>query len=210
MSTVVHLPEPSDTLPRTSQSAWAGPASPTSALFAMAAAVGPALLLGSSVAWAAGDGSEELRGILQFWSFPFFALAAVGVAARLERSSPVGRAVITAMLAVGAAGGAAFANEINMVEHFGTERLLRQDTPSALVALGIPGVLFPIGLMATGALSVIHRTLPRWQAALLAIGGLLFPLSRIPEVAGLAVLADTLLLAAMAPIAVAAVSRRGR
>lgn len=176
--------------------------SPTATLFAMAAAAGPALLLGSSIAWLAGDEHAELRGILQFWAFPFLALASVGVASRLERASPVGRAVVTALLAVGACAGAAFANEINMAEHFGTERLMRQDTPSAVFALGIPGLMFPLGLMATGALSMVHRTLPRWQAALLVAGGALFPLSRVPEAAGLAIAADVVILGALLSTAV--------
>jgi hypothetical protein len=181
---------------------------PTVRLMRVAALVGPLLLAGGSVAWLAGDDAAELRGILTFWAFPFIALAAYGVASRLQQHSPVGRAVVTALVAIGTCAGAGFATEINMVDHFGVERLMDQDTPSAMLALGLPGLAFPLSLIALGALSFTYRTLPRAQALLLAAAGLLFPLSRIPQVAGLALVADVLLVAALAPVAFSA--RRGR
>lgn len=45
------------------------------------------------------------------------------------------------------------------------------------------------------------------EALLLAAGGVLFPMSRIPEVPALALVADLLILAALAPVAFSA--RRG-
>jgi hypothetical protein len=177
------------------------PTDPTARLFRVAAVVGPLFLLASSVAWLGGDDQAELRGILTFWAMPFLALAAYGVAGRLQGSSPVGRAVVTALVAIGSCAGAGFATEISMVEHFGVERLMEHDTPSAFLALGLPGPMFPLGLVLLGFLSFRHRTLPRAQALLLAAGGVLFPLSRIPQVAPLAVVTDVLLLAALAPVA---------
>jgi hypothetical protein len=188
-------------------SAIGDPSDPTARLMRVAAVVGPLLLAASSVAWLGGDDTEELRGILTFWALPFMALAVYGVAARLQGRSPAGRAVVTALVAIGACAGAGFAIEINMVEHFGVERLMEQDTPSAMLALGMPGLCFPLSLIALGLLSFSYRTLPRAQALLLAAGGVLFPLSRIPQVAGLALVADVLLIAALAPVAFSA--RRG-
>jgi hypothetical protein len=176
--------------------------SPTDRLMRSAAIVGPIALGAASVAWLAGDDHAELRGILTFWAIPFLALAAYGLAGRLEGRSPVGRAVVTALIAIGACAGAGFATEINMVEHFGVERLMEQDTPSAFLALGIPGPMFPLGFVILGLLSFRHRTMPRAQALLLVAGGLLFPASRIPELPGLAIVADLLLLVALAPVAV--------
>jgi hypothetical protein len=172
----------------------------------IAAIVGPLFLVASSVAWL-GDDREELRGILTFWTFPFMALAVYGVAGRLQGRSPIGRAVVTALVAIGACAGAGFATEVSMVEHFGVERLMEQDTPSAFLGLGIPGPMFPLGLVLLGLLSFRHRTLPRPQALLLTAGGVLFPLSRIPQTAPLALAADLLILAAFAPVAFA--GRRG-
>ena len=183
------------------------PSDPTARLMRVAAVVGPLLLAAASVAWLNGDDTAELRGILTFWAFPFMALAAYGVASRLQGRSPAGRAVVTALVTIGACAGAGFATEINMVDYFGIERLMEQDTPSAILALGMPGLCFPLSLVALGLLSFSYRTLPRAQALLLAAGGVLFPLSRIPEAAGLAVVADLLLLAAFAPVAFPA--RRG-
>lgn len=180
---------------------------PTARLMKVAAVVGPLFLVAGSVAWLGGDDRAELRGILTFWAFPFIALAAYGVASRLQGRSPVGRGVVTALVAIGTCGGGAFATEINMGEHFGVERLIDQDTPSALLALGLPGLCMPLSLVVLGLLSYRHQTLPRGQALLLAAGGVLFPMSRIPQVAPLAMVADMLVLAAFAPVAFS--TRRG-
>lgn len=180
---------------------------PTERLMGLAAGVGPVLLAGSSLAWLAGDDHAELRGVLMFWAVPALALTITGLAGRLDRAAPAGRAVITTMMAIGAVAGGAFAQEINMVDFFGTERLLRQDTPSAVIALGLPGLLFPISMITTGVLSAVHRTMPRAQALLLAVAACGFPLSRIPEQPGIAVVADLLLSVALVPVAVSAVRR---
>ena len=173
---------------------------PTARLMRIAAVVGPLFFVASSVAWL-GEDREELRGILTFWALPFMALAVYGVAGRLQERSPMGRALVTALVTIGACAGAGFATEVSMVEHFGVERLMDQDTPSAFLGLGIPGPMFPLGLVLLALLSFRHRTMPRGQALLLAAGGLLFPVSRIPQVAPLALAADLLILAAFAPVA---------
>ena len=176
-------------------------ADPTARLLRVAAVLGPLFFVASSLAWVAGADYEELRGILTFWAMPFTALAAYGVAGRLQGRSPVGRAAVTALVTIGACAGAGFATEINMVDHFGVERLMDQDTPSAFLALGIPGPMFAVGLALLGLLSFRQRTLPSAQALCLALGGVLFPLGRIPQLPELALATDLLFLAALAPVA---------
>lgn len=174
--------------------------SPTARLLTASAAIGPVLLLSSSIAWMAGDDLAELRGTLQFWAIPFLVLGLVGIASRLERPAPTARAAITCLLAIGGAAGASFANEILVVDQFDVERLMHQDTPSALLALGLPGLCMPFSIVLTGLLSRVHRTLPATRAALLVAGGVLFPMSRIPAIAELAVVADLVLVAAIVPV----------
>ena len=190
-----------NTYPTTTIAPTRAASDPTARLMSAAALLGPLFFVASSVAWVGGDRYEELRGILTFWAMPFTALAAYGVAGRLRGRSPVGRAVVTALLAIGSCAGAGFATEINMVDHFGVERLMDQDTPSAFLALGIPGPMFAVGLALLGLLSFRFRTLPRAQAVFLALGGVLFPLGRIPQFPELALVTDVLLLAALAPVA---------
>lgn len=187
----------------TAPATTAGTIDPTARLMRVAAIVGPLFFVASSLAWVAGADYEELRGILTFWAMPFTALAVYGVAGRLQGRSPVGRAFVTALVAIGSCAGAGFATEINMVDHFGVERLMDQDTPSAFLALGIPGPMFAVGLALLGFLSFRHRTLPRAQALCLALGGVLFPLGRIPQIPELALATDLLFLAALAPVAFA-------
>ena len=180
---------------------------PTKRLAAYAAGVGPALLLAASFAWLAGDDSAELRGILSFWAFPALLLAGLGLLARFEDEAPRARAILTATLGIAAVAGGAFATEVNMVEHYGIERFIDQETPSAMLALGMPGLLFPISMVAIGALSYRLGTMPRVEAALLAVGTAFFPLSRIPEIPELAIVADLVLVAALAPTAIRALRR---
>lgn len=180
---------------------------PTQRAMAYAAGVGPVLLLAASFAWLAGDDYAEWRGILGFWAFPALLLAGLGLLARLEDHAPRAKAALTATLAVAAVAGGAFATEVNMVEHFGIERLIDQQTPSAMLALGLPGLLFPISMVVIGVLSYRFATMPRIEAALLAVGTAAFPLSRIPEIPELAVVADLVLVAALAPTAIRALRR---
>ena len=44
------------------------------------------------------------------------------------------------------------------------------------------------------------KAAPAWAAALLVIGGALFPLSRIPDISGLALVGDVLLVVALGAI----------
>ena len=210
MTTITTRPEAATaTEIRATTAAPVATTSPTDRVMRAAAFVGPLVFCAASVAWLAGDAYEELRGILTFWAIPFMALAAYGLAGRLQGPSPVGRAVVTTLTAIGACAGAGFATEINMVEHFGVERLMDQDTPSAFLALGIPGLMFPLGLVSLGLLSFRHRTLSKPQALLLAAGAALFPVSRIPQLPALAVVADLVLLAALAPVAFSSSDRGG-
>jgi hypothetical protein len=211
MTATVHTANPTTNLtanptanPTTGLAVRSERTSPTERLAAIAAAVGPLVLVASSLAWLAGDEYAELRAILSFWAFPAIALGLIGIATRLERSAPRSRALVTALVTIGAVAGGAFAQEIAMVDFFGTERLIRQDTPSAMLSLGLPGLMFPAGVILTGLLAFRHRVLPRWQAALLAAGGALFPLSRMPELPALSVAADVLMVVALAPVAFAA------
>lgn len=180
---------------------------PTQRVLAYAAGVGPVLLLAASFAWQAGDGYAEWRGILGFWAFPALLLAGLGLLARFEDEAPRARAVLTATLGIAAVAGGAFATEVNMVEHFGIERLIDQQTPSAMLALGMPGLLFPVSMVAIGVLSYRLGTMPRIEAALLAVGTAVFPMSRIPEIPELAIVADLVLVAALAPTAIRALRR---
>jgi len=191
------------------RAAEAASTSPADRLMRVAGVVGPLVLLASSLVWIGGDDLAEARGILTFWALPFLALAAYGLAERLDGEAPRGRAVVTALVAIGACAGAGFATEVNMVDHFGIERLMEQDTPSAFLALGLPGLCLPLSLAVLGLLSLRHRTLPRAQALLLTAGGLLFPLGRIPQVAPLAVVTDLLIVGALAPLAWQARPRAG-
>lgn len=62
-----------------------------------------------------------------------------------------------------------------------------------LVAFYIPGLLFPLSLVALGITYLQLRTVNPWVAALLIIAGICFPLGRIPRIATLIHLDNALL-----------------
>jgi hypothetical protein len=56
-----------------------------------------------------------------------------------------------------------------------------------------PGPLFPLSLLVLSVILMRRRLLPAWPGVMLALGAVLFPLSRIARVEGVAHLADGLL-----------------
>ena len=65
--------------------------------------------------------------------------------------------------------------------------------PAAILTLQFPGLFFPLTLIVTGIALFRSKRVPAWCGLCLAIGGLAFPISRIPRIETLAHLADLLL-----------------
>lgn len=169
---------------------------------AVSLVVGPALLAASSVAWIAD--SPQVRGALAFWAIVLVGVGLHGIVLRrLAEPAPTAHAVLGVTLAAGVAAGAAFAVEMLMVDTFAVDRLVETGDPAAILTLNLPGTMFPISVIAIGVFSWRKQTLPVASALLLALAGIVFPMSRIGEVAALAVVSDLLLVAATAPIALA-------
>lgn len=182
--------------PRTTPRTGAAPA--TDRMIGLGAAVGPVLAVLSSAAWVAE--AAEPRAILQFWAFVGFALTFVGFSRRLEPKSANAAAAVLALGLLGCAGGIAFAAEVIFVDYFDIERLNAQQTASTFLMLRLPGLTFPLTLVGSAWLLGRHRLIGTKHAALLALGGVGFPLSRIGEIAELAVVADVVLAAAIVPL----------
>jgi len=182
-------------------------ASPSDRLIGAATIIGPLLMLGSTVAWLAE--AEETRAVLIMWAMIGFGLTLVGFSGRLRAATPGGAAVVLGLGMVGTCAGAAYAAEAAIVEHFGIERLNEQTTMSATLVLQLPGLTFPLSIIAAAVLSWRHGLLRPGHAAALAAGAAAFPASRVPEVAEIALLGDALLCAALIPIGIAILSSAG-
>lgn len=192
---------------RSSASAPVRPA-PADAVIAVATILGPLLMLGSSVAWLAD--AEETRAILLMWAVIGLGITIVGFSHRLRPAMPWAAAVVLGIGIVGAIAGGAYAAETAIVDHFGIERMNDQETLATTLVLQIPGLLFPLSFVAAAIASWRAQLLTPIHAGTLAVGALLFPASRIPEVAGLGVAADVVLALALVPIGIGLLAGRPR
>lgn len=189
--------------------AGATAAQPSGRLTAVAAVVGPVVMLASTIAFAAngaGMSEGEAPGAILVWSAIAYGVALVGLARSLDRSSARLAAAVTALGVAGACGTAAYG--LDAIQ----QAVLAGDvysSPAVPIALRIPGLLFPLALLVLGvavARSTGSAGRDRLAAWALVAGAVLFPVGRIADLAPVALATDVLLLAALP--AVAATLRR--
>jgi hypothetical protein len=165
--------------------------------------IAPVLLLASTIAYVAnGEGMNdgELAGAVQVWASIGFALGIVGLTRRFERAAPRASAWLLVAGLCGAAASVAYGIDSIQVAMFGTESI--QDTDSAVgpLALQLPGILFPLALCGIGVMLARTRTAPAIAAVALAVGAVLFPIARIPDLEAVALVGDGVLLIALGAI----------
>ena len=165
-------------------------------LFGAAAMLGPALLVVSTLLAmeAGGFRRSPWSATVQIYAFIGLALAIVGLSRLVgERSEKLGLTVLVLGLA-GVAGGVGFGIE-GLYVASGSPRLADSEEASALLGLNIPGIVFPLAMVVTGvSLLRAKGGWPGWAGAVLALAGVLFPVSRIGGVVALGLVADGLLL----------------
>jgi hypothetical protein len=179
--------------------------------FAIAIAVAPLLMLASAVGFVIngeGQNNGELGGIVQVWAFVAFAVAIVGLTRMLTDAAPRAAAVLLVTGLAGAGGGLAYGIDAIQAAVFGNESV--QDTTSAAgpLALQLPGILFPLTLLAIAILLIRTNEVPRWPAVALAVGAVAFPIANIPDIEVGALIADAILVIAGLGLA-STVSARG-
>lgn len=172
--------------------------SPVDRVTAIATIAAPVLLLAASIAWLAD--AAEARAILTFWALIGFAGAFVGISRRLTLRAPTAAAIVLAFGLVGVAGGIGYATEIAMVDAFGIDRLNDQELASTYLLLRLPGLTFPLALVLSGLLGWRNGLLRPAHALVLGLGAVAFPMSRVPELPGPALIADVVLIVALVPI----------
>lgn len=192
--------------------------SPTAArVHGWAAILAPVLLLASTLAFIAEDGINDgvLGGTFGVWSTFAFVIAFAGVYRRIEPRLPRIGPIFMALTLVGFTAGTAFNVQAMYYGAYGTDLLADLSEgrlpgePAVGVFAFLPwGLLVPVSLVATGILLWVSRAVPKWSAALLILGGVLFVASRPERIDVLAIIADVVLVAAMVPIGWALMRRR--
>jgi hypothetical protein len=174
-------------------------------LFAGAMIVGPVLLLGSSVAFAAGGGlnEDELGGALLVYAFVALTVVAIGIARAVERTLPRASAALLAFAVLGCAGGVGFGIDSIHAGLPGGAGLEDADSAAAGLALFVPGAIFPLSFAALGVALWRARVSPRASGPLLVVASLLFPIANVPDSEAIAVTANAMFLVALWPLGIA-------
>jgi hypothetical protein len=173
---------------------------PQTRLYGAAAIAAPVLLLASTAAYAAGGGlgEDQLGGTIQVYAMAAFGLALFGLSRLVEPAMPRGAAVLAVLAALGAAGGVGYGiDSLHGGVHAGAAL---DETALGPLALQLPGLLFPVSLIVAGVALARSGAAPLWTGIVLALGGVLFPASRIPSVETLALVSDLLILVALVPV----------
>ena len=157
----------------------------------------PLLLLGSSLT---DDGTA---GLLQVVAMALFIAVVVALVARIAEAAPRAAALLLLVGCLGCAGGLGYGFNVIAISH-GYD--LDLETGAAVI-LKITGLCFPLTFLVAGLALLKTRTAPVAAAATVAVGAVLFPVSRIGEIEPLMVLVDLLFLAGLGAVALSRSSR---
>lgn len=175
---------------------------PRQRLVGAAMLIAPALLLVSTIAHVAGSGlgEDQTGGVIQVYAFAAFFVVLIGLTQMLEAVAPRAATALTVTGSLGVAAGVGYG--INSIyAALGTTDINDNvENAAGPLALQLPGILFPLTFIALGVLLMRARVEPRWSLPLLIAAAIAFPLSRIPSIEPLALVADTLFLLALVPL----------
>lgn len=158
--------------------------------------ISAALILASSVAIFVLD-SPVAGGAMGMVGAALMGAVATGITRPLQTRMPRAAAVLTTVFAYGfVVGGVAFNLETILVAH----DMASLDTLSAFPVLGVSGVLGPVSLVAIG-LALLVSGAHRVAGGALATCGMFFPVSRVFDIAPVAIAVDSLLVLGMATLA---------
>jgi hypothetical protein len=175
--------------------------------------VAPLLLIVSTtlfVTGGAGMNNSAPAGAVMVWAMIAFAVGLLGVTRHLAISATRGAALLRVLVVVGCAGGIGFGVDAMHAALTGGTNLLDLGGIAVVLGLAIPGALFWTAVAATGFAAGRAGMIGRGATALIVLGAVLFPVSRMPNIAALAIVADVLLLIGLAALSAALVGRAGQ
>ena len=169
-------------------------------LFTASLIIAPLLLAISSFFWVDEGQYGVIGSTLIVFSSIFWISAFAGVFRLLREKTPNYATWGFLLASYGAiCGGAGFAFLGFFIELFGVshEAALQALAAHPLIAnaiFWIGGPAFPLSLFLLGIVLARTKTVPPWVGLLLALGGALFPVARIPRIELIAHLVDLLIL----------------
>lgn len=175
--------------------------SPIDQLLNASLILAPALLLISSIVYSRTDGlgAGVPGGIVQVLAFMCFSLVVIRLTTLLSDSPKVATALLVVGV-VGVAGGVGYG--VNAYAVGVTDVDMNELAGAAGTALQAAGIFFPLTFIGFGIALLLTKTVPAPVALAVVVGGVLFPLSRIPGIDALAFVCDATLLVALTGVAV--------
>jgi hypothetical protein len=169
-------------------------------LFGLSLVLAPLLFTASSLFWTTSGEYGVVGGALLVFGSLFWIVAFAALFGALRSRTPRYAVWGWLVAAYGAVcGGAAFAFQGMFVEMHGATHAeslagLARYPVVANAIFWIGGPAFPISLLVLGVILARTRVAPWWAGAMLALGGALFPVARIPRIEGFALGVDLLML----------------
>jgi hypothetical protein len=158
--------------------------------------IAPLLVLGSSVAIFVLD-APVAGGAMGMIGAALLGAMATAITRPLQARMPRRAAVLTVLFAYGFVfGGIAFNLETILMEH----GMMSLDSVSAFPVIGMSGVLGPLSLIGIGA-ALVATGADRVAGVALAVCGMFFPVSRIFDIAAVALAVDAMLVVGMTTLA---------
>lgn len=170
------------------------PASPTARLLTASLVVAPLLYLAVDTTYAVRGWDDPAAGVLHVLGAIAYSLVVLAVASWLPTGSRLAATLVLVGM-VGACGNAAYGWDAIHVS-LGDVPLV--DQPGAAVLIKPLGLFFPLSLalVAWALAQLAHR----WQAGVVLVASLAWPVAHIGNVAALAVLANAALAVALASL----------
>jgi hypothetical protein len=183
---------------------------------AVAVIAAPIVFLLSDVAYVvAGDGINNgvLGGTIGVWSVFLLGWAFVGISRALEPVAPRGALALLILALPAMCGGAAFNVNALHWDHFGNDFIEAAFADGGSAAVGVLAFLpwgwfAPASFVLAGVLVWRTRIAPAWAGALTALAGVLFVSARPAGIDSLAIAADVVMVAGLAPIGLAMLAGR--
>ena len=175
-------------------------------LFGGAMVVGPLLLVASGVAFVNsedGHNVDDLGGALLVYAFVAMTIAAIGLARVLEPLWPRLSSVLLALSVLGCASGVGFGIDSIHAALPGGTNLEDADSVAAVLALFVPGAIFPLSFAALGVALWRARVEPAVCGPLLVVAAVLFAAGNIPDIDALLIIGDAMFVVALAPLGLA-------
>lgn len=174
-------------------------------LQAVALVVGPVVFAASPFFWV--DGHYGVNGgmLIALSAVPWV-FGLIGEYERLRERVPVAAGLWLLLLLVGMFGTIAFGLQgffegaFGSHDRVGLERFADYP-PQSLLVLWLPGPAFPAAMLVFGALLLRTRTAPWWDASLICLAAIAFPLARVLRLEWVAYVVDVLVIIAFAHLA---------